>query len=91
MEIYQKVQRIERNLMELICAQEENDFAILDGGQQCIASSLVEIKTCANKAIYLVAKRLLEKWIENEHFELKMVAEDCKYAASETKYFSTFY
>lgn len=67
-------------MLELICTYDENDFAFYDvdgEGGQCIESKKVEIRTCANKAIYLAAKRVLEKWIESEHFKFGTEADDC--------------
>lgn len=63
---------------DVICANAENDFSILDDGPECIGLNADKLATCANKALYSILKRSLEKWIENEHFELKMDAEDCK-------------
>lgn len=80
-EIYGKADRISRNLLELICAQDENDFALFNADselQKCAESNQFKIRTCVNKSIYSVAKRLLEKLIESEHFAFEMEAEDCK-------------
>lgn len=75
----EKVLRIMNNMLDLVCENKKNDFAILDGeGERCLTSNRVRIKTCANKAAYSVAKRTIEKWIEDEHFTLEMGAEDCK-------------
>lgn len=68
-------------MVHLICANDENDFALLDvygEGQRCFVSSQVEIMTCVNEAIYSVTQRILEKWIENEHFKREVEVEDCK-------------
>lgn len=70
-----------QNMLELICSNDENDFALFDvngEGQECFESSQIEIMTCVNKAIYLFAKRIIEKLIENEHFKFELEAEDCK-------------
>lgn len=67
------------NMMDVVCANEKDDFSILDDGEQCLATNRAKIMTCANKALYSLVKRLMDKWIENEHFELETDAEDCKY------------
>lgn len=78
-EMARKSDKILENLVNMICTNVENDSSIIGAsGQQCLVSSQVEIMTCANKSIYSVVKRLLEKWIENEHFAFEMEAEDCK-------------
>lgn len=80
-ELAQKVNRIAKNMVDLVCSNDEDDFALFDSngeGQRCVVSNQVEMKTCANKAVYSVAKRIIEKWIENEHFEFEMEPEDCK-------------
>lgn len=67
------------DLAELICANEKNDFIVFDEKNlQCISSGQVALKTCANKSLYLLIKRLVEKWIESEHFKFEMEPEDCK-------------
>lgn len=69
------------NMLNMICANDKNDFGIFDvkgEGEHCLTSNRVRIVTCANKAVYSVAKRIVEKLIENEHFEFEMDAEDCK-------------
>lgn len=80
-DIAQKMDRIVKNMLSLVCVNDENDFALFDAngeGQRCVDSKQIEMKTCANKAIFLVAKRIIEKWIENEHFKFEMEPEDCK-------------
>lgn len=79
-EFARKTERTLKNMLDLICAYDGNDFAFYDvngEGGQCIESKKVEIRTCANKAIYLAAKRVLEKWIESEHFKFGTEADDC--------------
>lgn len=73
-----KLIRIMLNMMDVVCANDKNDFAILDDGDQCPASTEAEMGHCYEKAKYSLAKRLMEKWIENEQFEYDMNAEDCK-------------
>lgn len=70
--------RIVSKLMDVYCANAKNDFAILDDAPNCLRSAGSEVLACVNKATYSVAKRFMEKWIENEHFELKMDVKDCK-------------
>lgn len=73
--------RIVKNMVDLICVNKEDDFALFDvngEGHQCLGSSQVQIKTCANKAVFSVTERIIEKWIENEHFQFTTEAEDCK-------------
>lgn len=65
-------------MMDVICANNESDFSILDDGPDCISTNRVKIMTCVNKVFYSIVKRFVVKWIENEHFELEMDAEDCK-------------
>lgn len=74
-----------------MCANGDNDFALFDAnveGQRCFESSQVEIMTCINKAIYSVTQRILEKWIENEHFQFEVEAEDCQWVTTETSHIS---
>lgn len=81
MEIIRKMHKIVKNMVHLMCANGDNDFALFDAnvaGQRCFESSQVEIMTCINKAIYSVTQRILEKWIENEHFQFEVEAEDCQ-------------
>lgn len=68
-------------MLDLICSNDENDFAIFNvkgEGEHCLSSNRVKIMTCANKALYSVTQRIIEKWIENEHFMFEMEAADCK-------------
>lgn len=75
----EKVLRITNNLLDLICANDKDDFKILDGeGERCLTSNRVKIMTCGNKALYAVLKRTAEKWIENEHFSVELDVDDCK-------------
>lgn len=66
------------NMMDMVCANDNTDFSILEDAEQCIATNRVKIMTCANKAFYSLLKRIMEKWIENEHFDFEMDTEDCK-------------
>lgn len=73
--------KIAKSMVGLMCKSDENDFALFDvngEGQRCIESSQIQILTCVNKALYSVTQRILEKWIENEHFNFEVEAEDCK-------------
>lgn len=81
MDFVHKVDRINKNLLNLVCSNDEDNFAIFSvegDGLKCVQSSFAEIKTCANKAVFSVTERLLEKWIENEHFNCGMETEDCQ-------------
>lgn len=75
-----KVDRINKNLLDLVCSNEEDNFALFDAegeGEKCVKQSEMEIKTCTNKAIYAVTERFLHKFIENEHFDYTFGPEDC--------------
>lgn len=64
-----------------MCTNAEFDFELfgVNGeGQRCFESSQVEIMTCTNKALYSVTQRILEKWIENEHFQFEVEDADCE-------------
>lgn len=67
-------------MVDVICANEKNDFAISDDVDQCIESDVDngKSKACGTRAKYSLTKRIMEKLIENEHFELDTDAEDCK-------------
>ena len=69
-------------MLDLICATDKNNnFALFDvrgEGERCLTSNRVKIMTCANKALYSLAKRIVEKIIENEHFEFEMDDADCQ-------------
>lgn len=81
MSFVHKVDNINKNLLNLVCANEEDNFALFDAegdGLKCVQQSLEEIKTCSNKAAYAVTERFLQKWIENEHYNFDMEPEDCK-------------
>lgn len=81
MEYVHKFDQINKNYMDLICANEADNFALFEPegeGMKCIEQNMMEIKTCANKAVYAVSERLLQKWIENEHFSFTMEPEDCQ-------------
>lgn len=68
-------------MLEWICANDKNVSAVLNGellGEQCLIQNIDKVMTCRNKAVYAVANRIVEKWIENDHIETKMDAEDCK-------------
>lgn len=94
LEIIRKMDKIVKNLVGLICSNDGNDFALLDvdgEAQQCLQSSQVEVMTCANKAVHSVAQRILEKWIEYEHFKFETESEDCKWVTSWTNTFSRFW
>lgn len=81
MEIFRKIDQINKNMLNMICANDENDYAIFavrGEGEHCLTSNRVKIMTCANKALLSVTQRLLEKWIENEHFNSEMETDDCK-------------
>jgi hypothetical protein len=72
-------ERIFNKTVDLICLNDGDDFALsIQKFPQCFESSESEVKTCSMKAGYAILKRILEKLIENEHFEFKMDAEDCK-------------
>lgn len=80
-EIARKTYKIIENTVDLICLHDENDYAIYDArgeAEQCVHTSKDGISTCTNKAIYSVAKRILEKYIENGNFRFVTEAEDCK-------------
>lgn len=79
-EIVTKVDRFNKNFMNLFCAYEEDNFALFEmegEGMKCVQQSMNEIKTCANKAVFAVTERFLAKWIESEHFSYAMEPEDC--------------
>lgn len=81
MEIFRKIDRINKNMLDMICANDANDYAIFavrGEGEHCLTSNRVKIMTCANKALHAVTQRMLEKWIENEHFTFDMETDDCK-------------
>lgn len=78
---FETLHRLMSNLLDLICSNEKDDFAVFEfkgEGEQCLASNRVKIMTCVNRAAYSLAKRVVEKLIENERFEFEMEAEDCK-------------
>lgn len=80
-DIARKADKVFKNMINLVCSNDENDFALfgVNGeGQKCVELNYIEMKACANKATYSIVKRLLEKWIENEHFKFEMEPEDCK-------------
>lgn len=81
MDYVHKADRLVKNMLDLVCAEEGDNFAVFEPegeGMKCVQQSITEIKTCANKAVYAVTERFLVKWIENEHFSFAMEAEDCK-------------
>lgn len=92
-EYLRNAESILKRMMDLICSYDEDDFAFydLDGElEQCVKTSRVdrEISTCAHKAVYFVAKRILEKWILNEHFRFEIDAQDCKWVTPKTNIIS---
>jgi len=81
MDLVHKLDRMNKNLLNAFCAHEADDFALfeLEGeGMKCVHQSMTELRTCSNKALYAFTERFLAKWIENEHFDYRFDAEDCK-------------
>lgn len=75
----EKMLGIMNNMLDIICKKEKNDFAIFDGeGKRCLNSNQLRLKTCSKKSVHSVAKRIIEKFIENEHFTFEMDTDDCK-------------
>lgn len=74
------IANIVRGLLDLICANDGNDYISMSFGQgrQCLVENLNEMMTCQNKQFYAIVKGFVIKLIENETFELKMDADDCK-------------
>jgi len=79
-EIENSIYRIIRNTLNLVCANDGNDFISLFFGQgrQCLIENLNEGKICSNKATYAIIKGLFVKLIEYETFDYKMNADECK-------------
>lgn len=80
-EIENSFARIVHGSLNLFCTNDGNDLISLIFGQsarQCMMENLNEIKTCSNKELYAVVKAFVVRLIENETFEFKMNADDCK-------------
>lgn len=66
-------------MTNVLCANEQNNFPILDDEPDCLTMlNRRKITECAGKAISTMLRRFMEKSLENEHFELKLDAKDCK-------------
>jgi len=90
--IENSIRRIITSMSEVICTNDGNDLFSLTSGQgrECVLENLTELKTCSIKALYAIVKGIVVKFVENETFELKMDAEDCKaYDETESCYLSS--
>ncbi|KAJ6625934.1 27 kDa hemolymph protein, partial [Pseudolycoriella hygida] len=71
--------RISLNFLDLFCGNDGNDLiSLVDNGRDCAIEKKVEVKTCANKALYEIVKGFLVRMIEVEEFDLTMDAENCR-------------
>lgn len=77
-EILNKIERISKKTLDMVCVNDGNEFyQAIPNIHQCIVSHQIEIDTCINEAMYAVVKQIFQKFIENEHFALKISADDC--------------
>lgn len=67
-------------ISDLICEDDGSGLVSLLVGQgyQCIGENIEELLTCSFESLYAIVKGFVVKLIENETFEFKMDAEDCK-------------
>ncbi|KAG4079348.1 hypothetical protein HA402_008040 [Bradysia odoriphaga] len=76
-----QIRNVLKALLHSICSNGGIDVVSLvspDGeGRKCIKTNINEVKTCNNKAEYIISNRILTRFIENEHFEFKMYKDDC--------------
>ncbi|KAJ6645293.1 hypothetical protein Bhyg_00497 [Pseudolycoriella hygida] len=76
-----KILNFLKNIVDSMCVNEGSDLDSITSrkgaGRKCVETNMKEIKTCTNKALYAASKRLLLKFVENEHFEFKIDQEDC--------------
>jgi len=75
------IRRIVLSLLDLFCANDGNDLiSLIFGleGRQCLMENIDAVRICQYKEVYAIVKGFLVKLIENETFEFKMDAEDCK-------------
>lgn len=80
-EVDNSIRNIIYGLLDVVCANDGDDFISMVTGQetqQCVMENLIELKTCQYKELYTIAKRFIAKLIENETFEFRMDADDCK-------------
>lgn len=81
MEIETSFARIVHGSLNLFCANDGNDLISLIVGKsarQCRYDNSIEVGTCLNKNLYAIVKGFVVKLIENETFDFRMNADDCK-------------
>lgn len=68
-------------MTNLFCTNDGNDYILRSSEKQrqCWDEKEEQIMSYKQKAQFEIAKRIVVKMIENEKFEWKMTADDCKY------------